>query len=199
MIHLKVDVLLAFAKALSFGTLAFLTCLGSALQADDIDIYNTSRFATYPPYKTDGDIAPPNPNYPNLLFILDASWSMHASDPGQTGSRLERLRTAFNEILANSAMVNISVMRFSHKHSGARVLYPMSPIEFAREDVSDIVNNLVLDWWTPSVHALLEGALYFRGDEVLFGKNRTTHIGFKNHRNERFSRVSHPEATPAVR
>ena len=182
------------ARAYIWCALTFLTCLCSSLQADDIDIYNSGRFATYPPYQTNGDIAPPNPNYPNILFLLDASWSMRATDPGQVGSRLTRLRAAFNEILANSEKINIAVMRFSHKHSGARVLYPMSPIEFARDEVKEIVDTLVLDWWTPSVHALLEGALYYRGEEVFFGKTRTTRIGYRNHRNERFSRVSHPES-----
>ncbi len=182
------------ARVLITTTLSLLIGLSNIVNADDIDIYNTSRFAPYPPYETDGEIAPPNPNYPNILFIVDASWSMRNADQGQVGSRISRLRTAFTEILANSTGVNIALMRFSHRHSGARVLYPMSPIEYARDSVEQLVNTLVLDWWTPSVHALLEGALYYRGDEVHFGRTRTAHVGYRNHRNERFSRVSHPES-----
>ena len=37
--------------------------------ADDTEIF-FSKTLPYSPYATTGDIAPPNPNYPNILFVL---------------------------------------------------------------------------------------------------------------------------------
>ena len=141
-----------------------------SVQADDIDIYNTSRSVPYVPSPLAGGIVPPNPNYPNVMLVLDASLSMRRVDNGQTGTRLERLQEAMGTVLNNTTGVNIGIMRFSHRNSGGRVIYPLAPIEIARTELLDTINNLSIDYWTPTVGAMLESALYFRGESVLYGK-----------------------------
>jgi type IV pilus assembly protein PilY1 len=164
------------------------------VQADDIDVYNTVGALPYPPYAPTGDIAPPNPNYPNILFILDASLSMNATDKGQVGTRLQRLRQAMEKVLTETQNVNIALMRFSHGVSGGRIIYPMSPIEFAREDAIEMVNTMGVDFWTPTIGAMLEAAYYFRGEPVFYGTTRTRVPGNKKHQAEQLGRVSHPES-----
>jgi type IV pilus assembly protein PilY1 len=179
-------------------SIAFLTSLAITAQtpvrADDIDVYNTVGALPYPPYEPTGDIAPPNPNYPNILFILDASLSMNATDKGQVGTRLQRLRVAMRKVLTETQNVNIALMRFSHAVSGGRIIYPMSPIEFARDDAIDMVDNMGVDFWTPTIGAMLEAAYYFRGDPVFYGTTRTIRPGNAKHLAEQLGRVSHPES-----
>ncbi len=164
------------------------------LHGDDIDVYNTVKALPYPPYETTGDVAPPNPNYPNILFILDASLSMNRKDSGQTGRRIERLRQAMEKVLTSATKVNIAVMRFSHRNSGGRVIYPMSPIEYARDEAIAVINNMSLDYWTPTIGAMLEGTYYYRGSSVYYGTTRSTDIGNSKHRAEELTRLSHPDS-----
>ena len=187
--------IIASAQILRVAAIAtFCFFLSHVTHADDIDVYNTQKALPHTPYPTDLDVALPNPNYPNILFVLDASESMKFFDSGQTGSRLERLRIAMNQVLDEVEAVNIGLMRFSHRASGGRVIYPMSPIEFAREDLKEIVDNLSIDWYTPTTGALLEAALYFHGAPVHYGKTRTLRVGDRKHKREHLTRVSHPES-----
>jgi len=163
-------------------------------KADDIDIYRSGSFMAYAPDLTTGMVVPPNPNYPNILFVLDASESMKRHDPGQTGSRLERLRLAMQTVLTQAEGVNIGLMRYSHKQSGGRVLYPMSPIEYAREEAIHLINTMPIDWHTPTIGAMLEAAFYYRGDPVYYGRTRTTHVGDFRHKREHLVRLSHPDS-----
>ncbi len=165
-----------------------------SVQADDIDIYNTSRSVPYVPSPLAGGIVPPNPNYPNVMLVLDASLSMRRVDNGQTGTRLERLQEAMSTVLNNTTGVNIGIMRFSHRNSGGRVIYPLAPIEIARTELLDTINNLSIDYWTPTVGAMLESALYFRGESVLYGKTRTNVLGHFRHSAEHLTRLSHPDS-----
>jgi hypothetical protein len=142
-------------------------------------------------------IAPPNPNYPNVLFILDASWSMGHFDKGHTGTRLSRLRKAMSAILSSAEGVNIGLMRFSNNQSGARVIYPMSPIESAREDAIKVINTMGLDWHTPTIGAILESGFYWTGSPVHFGRTRYSKPSDQHRALER-GRISHPDAILAV-
>ena len=165
-----------------------------SLQADDIDIYNTSGVVPYVPAPLAGGIVPPNPNYPNVMLVLDASLSMGRIDNGHTGTRLQRLQEAMSTVLNNTTGVNVGIIRFSHRNSGGRVIYPLAPIEIARAELLDTINNLSIDYWTPTVGAMLESALYFRGEPVLYGKTRTNVPGHFRHNAEHLTRLSHPDS-----
>ncbi len=177
------------AVAMTAGMLTF----SSALLAADIDVYNTSKLLPYPPYEQTGDVAPPNPNYPNLMFVLDASLSMDVVDKGHTTTRLQRLQDAMKTVLNSAEQVNVGLMRFSNRNSGGRVIYPMSPIEYAREDAISLVDNMELEYWTPTVGAVLESAYYYGGHGVAYGKTRFSQVN-KRHTGVHFSRVSHPDS-----
>ncbi len=162
------------------------------LSADDTEAFFANAQLPYPPFEQTGDIAPPNPNYPNILFILDASQSMERKD-GTGKSRLVRLQEAMDIILNKATGVNIGVMRFSHLNSGGRIIYPMSPIEFAREDALQIINTMAIDYWTPTVGAVLEAAYYWTGSAVYYGTTRAAEES-KFHNRVHTGRVSHPES-----
>jgi len=168
--------------------------MSCSVLADDIDVYNTSNALPYSSYSATGEVEPPNPNYPNVLFVLDASASMGKTDNGHIGTRLQRLQTAMKTVLENTGGVNIGVMRFSSKVSGGRIVYPMSPIEYARDNVLIALDNLQLEYWTPTIGAMLESAFYYRGDPVFYGATRTLRVGDDKHFAERFMRLSHPES-----
>ncbi len=159
--------------------------------ADDTEIF-FSKPLPYPPYAATGDIAPPNPNYPNILFVLDASQSMSFLDDGSK-SRITRLREAMDLILTETNRVNIGVMRFSHRNSGGRIIYPMSPIEFARDDAIEAIKNMSIDWHTPTIGAILESAYYWTGAPVYYGTTRAAQYS-KRHLRVHEARVSHPES-----
>ncbi len=184
-----------FVKRVKYSLAAGLVIFSGSLPADDIEIYNTARTLPYPPYQQIGDIEPPNPNYPNVLFVLDASASMNARDKksGFTTSRLSRLREAMSIVLQSANKVNIGVMRFSQSNSGGRIIYPMSPIEYAREDAMNTINNMDVGYWTPTIGALLEAAYYFSGKKVYYGRSRVREYSNK-HFAIHLSRVSHPES-----
>lgn len=61
------------------------------------------------------------------------------------------------------------------------------PVVTVRDKLLEVVDELQYKTGTPIVDALLEGAYYFRGDPVLYGKVR----GNAGNRDE-FTRVSHP-------
>lgn len=173
--------------------MSLLLCLPTSGYTEDIEIYNTTRALTYQPSGHSGTIAPPNPNYPNVLFVLDASLSMGRRDPGFNKSRIARLREAMSTVLNNAQQINVGIMRFSHRLSGGRIIYPMSPIEYAREDALEVVSNMSLEFFTPTVGAVLESLLYYTGRPVYYGTKRL-HQQHKNHRFPYHGRVSHPES-----
>ncbi len=178
----------------AFAALLLTLSVSFSAQADDIDIYNTSRTVPYVPSPLAGGIVPPNPNYPNVMLVLDASLSMRRVDSGQTGTRLQRLQEAMSTVLNNTTGVNVGIIRFSHRNSGGRVIYPLAPIEIARTELLDTINNLSIDYWTPTVGAMLESALYFRGESVLYGTSRTNELGHFRHSAEHLTRLSHPDS-----
>ncbi len=66
--------------------------------------------------------------HPNVLFVLDTSRSMHDPDPGQEGSRLDRMKEAMETILDDATNVNVGLMRFNSIEGGSSVIYPITPI-----------------------------------------------------------------------
>jgi type IV pilus assembly protein PilY1 len=162
----------------------YLDTSGSALtQASEWQVVATGVSGNPP--------APPNPGQPNILFILDASGSMGWTDTGETGTRMERMKTALGLVMDNINNVNVGLMRYSHSYSGGRIVYPVSPIDQSRNDLTATVNSMVANHGTPSVGALYEAARYFRGEGVEFGKSRAART---NYSGVNFSRVSHPQS-----
>jgi len=162
----------------------YLDTSGSELtQASEWQLIATGVSDTPPP--------PPNPGQPNILFILDASGSMGWTDVGETGTRMDRMKTALGLVMDNISNVNVGLMRFSHSYSGGRIVYPISPIDQARNDLTATVNSMVANHGTPSVGALYEAARYFRGENVEFGKSRAART---NYSGVNYSRVSHPSS-----
>jgi len=63
---------------------------------------------------------------PNVLFVMDTSGSMTNKDGG-TLTRLDRMKLALKEIIADATNVNIGIMRFIR--TGGSVLYPVKDID----------------------------------------------------------------------
>ncbi len=63
---------------------------------------------------------------PNILFVLDRSWSMRKKDPGNTGTRMERMQEALLRLMDDMNNVNVGFMTFSGQppkdRTGARVV-----------------------------------------------------------------------------
>ncbi|MBF0453999.1 MAG: VWA domain-containing protein [Magnetococcales bacterium] len=106
--------------ALFWGLLALL--LGSHPgHADDTEIF------------FGGDWSQGGTIQPNILFVLDTSSSMNSLD-GTTTTRLDRMKEALRQILAETAGVNVGLMRFSNP--GGPVLFPIAGID---QEVDEIV------------------------------------------------------------
>ena len=72
---------------------------------------------------------------PNILFILDTSSSMNNLD-GTSATRLDRMKEALRQILAEAAGINVGLMRFSNP--GGPVLFPVAGID---QEVTEIVGE----------------------------------------------------------
>jgi type IV pilus assembly protein PilY1 len=148
--------------------------------ADDIEIYNRTQ------------------TIPNVLFIIDASGSMNDPvDPANpTGpTRLETVKTAFGNILSQPySLLNVGFMDFK-SWTGSGVDLPVADVnQLARnvepgvasttETYSQLlmrsVNALSANGRTPTVEALYEAALYFRGDAVFEGVQQEPHTGWND-------------------
>lgn len=95
----------------SFSALWF--CIGFSAIGDDLDIYigTSSSAVTY---------------NPNVLFIMDTSGSMRATDGGSQ-TRMLRVQNALKETLASSTNINAGLMRFSD--FGGPILFPVRGID----------------------------------------------------------------------
>ncbi len=112
--------------------------IGFSAFADDLEIYIGDGFDS-----VDYD--------PNVLFIMDTSGSMRATD-GTGESRLLRVQDALRELMSTATNINVGLMRFSNK--GGPVLYPVRgidqaattdfviPIQDSNDDVHKIDANL---------------------------------------------------------
>ena len=167
---------------------------------------------------------------PNIVFLLDASYSMLSYDcangrrrnrPCNDGSefgnvnRLDRMNAALTRIINSVTDVNIGIMRFSNTFAGSRVIYPVRDIgqticdgvpcdensdqtgsvTSVRQELIDVIHDMVMQWSTPTVGGLLEAASYYAGTEVVYGKDRwhEADAHFDNEDGEN-SRVSHPDS-----
>lgn len=127
------------SKLYSFVIAFVLSCMiGFSAFADDLEIYVGEGFDSV-------DYAP------NVLFIMDTSGSMRATD-GTGESRLLRVQDALRGLMATATNINVGLMRFSNK--GGPVLYPVRgidqaattdfviPVQDSQDDVHKIDANL---------------------------------------------------------
>ncbi|MDN4503876.1 PilC/PilY family type IV pilus protein [Alteromonadaceae bacterium BrNp21-10] len=101
--------------------------IAMSAQADDIEIY----------LGVGGDQLTYNPN---VLFIMDTSGSMTATDGGYE-SRMSRVQRALKDALRSATNINAGLMRFSDY--GGPVLYPVRPIDSPVEPeiVTSVANS----------------------------------------------------------
>lgn len=103
------------SKVLLSALSLMMVCLCTTATADDTEIFFSRAGSS-----TD--------NAPNVLFVLDTSGSMGATDGGTT-SRLTRMKTAMRSILSQSTGVNVGLMRYNGVYGGGPVLYPVTAID----------------------------------------------------------------------
>ena len=117
------------------------------------------------------------PKEANILFVLDVSGSM-----GWYG-RLDQMKEAITNMIDNlESNLNIGFTYFGGS-DGSGIKWPVSPVEddahLLDPDIpSGTTNGQVIKYmadaltaggWTPTTDALLEAALYFRGDRPFSG------------------------------
>ena len=68
-------------------------------------------------------------NNPNVLFVLDNSGSMGASDAGLPGSRMTRMKNAMRLLLDQSSSYNVGMAAFQGAQGGAAIRYPIGYLE----------------------------------------------------------------------
>ena len=166
-------------KQLSISLCASLIIFSSSYSAaDDTDLY----FA---------DLADGGSVTPNVLFILDTSGSMKELD-GTNEKRIDRMKSAVQQLLASDVNMNIGLMQFNGEDAGGPILYPISNLEDNRAEMSAIVDDFINRGGTPTLDAMYEAALYMRGEGVDYGRTRGDPTRTRGSR--RFFRVSHPDS-----
>lgn len=157
--------------------------------ADDTEIFYSDQF-----------LSNEAPAQSNILFVIDTSGSMQKTD-GTSQSRIDRVKQAMQGLLNDLSGVNVALMRMNVRQGGA-IIAPMQNIDGAhpitgqpnRTALIETVNNIELNYSTPTVDALLEAARYYRGDAVVFGKTRgdgDAPANAANHNGREKARLSH--------
>ena len=164
---------MSFSKSLyAYGHVTLLVLLFSMLNvsyAEDIEVFFTKGD------KNSGS---------NVLFILDTSKSMKERVPGTREKRIDVVKESLKQVLdADNDQLNVGVMEFN-RSEGSGIKFPVANVTEsastydsdipADKTVKDVVSSLVDDMrvngTTPMVDALYEASLYYRGEEVDFGK-----------------------------
>ena len=159
----------------SIMLLVALPGLAGPLHADDLEVYANASTVQ---------------QTPNILFVFDNSASMNKTPLGEppstdNPSRLDILKTAINEILAKNfdPGINVGYMNFRN-WQGNGIKFPIAGIDSDAHDIdpqiplgttvrtviSSLVNSSQPMGGTPTVEALYEAALYFRGESVDRGR-----------------------------
>jgi type IV pilus assembly protein PilY1 len=160
----------------SMSAVIFISSFTHAL-AEDIEIYNRTQ------------------TVPNVLFVIDTSGSMNepATVSANNPTRLDVVKTAFSSMLGQTyPLLNVGFMDFRH-WSGAGVDMPVADVTQLAQSVEPLVgsstetyaelltrsvNALNASGQTPTVEALYEAALYFRGEEPYEGDSNAPHTGW---------------------
>ncbi len=154
---------------------------------------------------------------PNILFVFDNSASMSKTPLGETPSpgnpsRLEILKSAIDAVLSKDfdPPINIGYMNFQ-QWRGNGILFPVAGIDSDAHDIDpgipagttvrSVISSLVNDsnptGETPTVEALYEAALYFRGEAVDRGRIGTFGQWDTDRTPPGYSSVGWPAANPA--
>ncbi len=165
---------------LSFSIFALAFIAGSTtLYAEDIEIYATTPTA-------------------NVLFVIDVSGSMDEYVSGTSGpTRLDVLKSAFSTVLSrNWQNLNVGVMDYGD-WAGSGIDLPVRNINvdavsvepqantISGEQYSDLLIRAVNAYQprhsgarTPTVEALYEAALYYRGESPYSGDYKEPHTSW---------------------
>lgn len=151
--------------------LLLLLVISAAVTADDIEVFSNNQIT---------------PSKPNILIIFDTSSSMSDDTPGTPGtSKLQTLQAAMTQILNTSGMdVNMGYMQFG-RWKGSGIKFPVASLTSDAHDIDSAIpsattvkqvlensiNTLGVNGVTPTVDALYEAALYFRGEKPYWGKS----------------------------
>ncbi len=145
-----------YFKPLMCGLIVGVSIGSAAIRADDIEVY-----------RTQDSIETVNPN---LLFILDESSSMEATD-GDSTTRTEELRNALWEIFAEPPTgvedANVAMMGYSkRKYAGRRVITTGNTtgffdIDTNRADLQSRVHDIFTISGTTTVQAMASGVEWF--------------------------------------
>jgi len=126
---------------------ALLLCVSSGQSlADDTEIF----FRTGP--------------QPNVLFILDVSGSMATDDENDGVTRLDKLKTALQQLLNANDSFNAGLMSYSS--SAITLLEDIKPVADTKTDLIASITGLASGGGTTTQRALYEGMLYYRGDDA---------------------------------
>ncbi|OED43026.1 hypothetical protein AB833_04820 [Chromatiales bacterium (ex Bugula neritina AB1)] len=104
---------------------------------------------------------------PNFLFLIDVSGSMGWYDNGATGTRLQRIKDAMNELLSNASGINVGLMKYGGNTT--EIVESIASIDDNRSEMIARTNALVAGGGTPTVNSLYEAGLYLRGEAPRFG------------------------------
>ena len=102
-------------KPVALALLYTVTSGISTVSADDTEVFFGAQTAQ-------------STSYPNVLFILDTSGSMAGTD-GTGITRLDRMKTAVEQILDSATNINVGLMRYNGYNSGGSIIYPVTYID----------------------------------------------------------------------
>lgn len=97
----------------------------------------------------------------------------HNAQSTNLGTRLSIVKQAAKDTLDRLSNVNVGLMRFSSDADGGMVIYPMSPVNTARDAMKTAIDNLDANGGTPLSETFLEAYRYWTGDDVGFGLDST--------------------------
>lgn len=126
---------------------------------------------------------------PNVLFVLDTSGSMNYTDDDDDGNeqppRIDRMKTAFKQILGEINNVNVGLMRF-HRNGGS-VIYPVTHIDKPDPTANTYLGNTSSRISSNDSDAEEANGIVTLGNEVLeishraaFGPSQTSSVSISN-------------------
>jgi type IV pilus assembly protein PilY1 len=98
----------------------------------------------------------------------------HNAPSTELGTRLSIVQQSAKDTLDRLTNVNVGLMRFSSDADGGMVLYPLSPIESARDALKAEIDAFDPNGGTPLSETFLEAYRYWSGGNVRFGLDSVT-------------------------
>jgi len=108
------------------------------------------------------------------VTVFDGNYLNYRSIPDEVQrSRINIVQTTANIILDSIDGVNVGIMRFNNTQGG-RVIQEITDLDTNRDAITDAVDSIIANGWTPVSETAYESALYWNGLPVDFGLNQTT-------------------------